>query len=191
NELVVSHPIQIRVDQKSRSTTLCEVGMRLNTFKCSSLLGALALITLGCTGETTTQPLTTTTGQKAIEPIVAGQIVFYDITTSYGIYIANPDGSRVGRISPQGALDIDPSVSHDGKRIAYSNAFPNGNDWNIYVMNADGTNRVRVTNLTGSNDRPAWSPDGKRIAFESTADHSYNQVYVVNADGTGLTALTV
>jgi Periplasmic component of the Tol biopolymer transport system len=173
--------------------------MRLNTFKCLSLGGALALITPGCSdpvgSETATnvpQPIAPKPiAPKPIAPIVQGQIVFFENeATGYGIFVANSDGARLGRISPLGALDIDPAVSRDGNRIAYSGAIPNGNDWNIFVMNADGSNRVRVTSLPGSNDRPAWSPDGKRIAFESTADLKDNQIYVVNADGTGPTQLT-
>jgi len=56
-------------------------------------------------------------------------------------------------------------------------------------MDASGQ---KVTQLT-DNDRddfaPAWSPDGRHIAF--TSDHSGNcEVWVVNADGTGLARLT-
>ena len=36
---------------------------------------------------------------------------------------------------------------------------------------------------------PAWSPDGKRIAFTSNRDGNY-EIYVMNADGTGLRNLT-
>lgn len=40
---------------------------------------------------------------------------------------------------------------------------------------------------------PRWSPDGSKIAFASlrNAQHKYNyNIYVVNADGSGLTQLT-
>ena len=36
---------------------------------------------------------------------------------------------------------------------------------------------------------PAWSPDGQRIAFNSNRDGNY-EIYVMNADGSGLTRLT-
>ena len=36
---------------------------------------------------------------------------------------------------------------------------------------------------------PAWSPDGKRIAFYSERDGNA-EIYVMNADGTGVTRLT-
>ena len=37
---------------------------------------------------------------------------------------------------------------------------------------------------------PAWSPDGSRVAFSSHHDRDDWEIYVMNADGTGLTRLT-
>jgi tol-pal system beta propeller repeat protein TolB len=154
-----------------------------SSYLCLAALSALA--GLGCS-EAVTEPFVAVTRPA----IASGQIVYYELVNYYGIVVANPDGSPVRVLSPSGSLDIDPAVSRDGKRIAFANALPNGNDWNIFVMNADGTNRVQVTNLHWQNQRPAWSPDGKRIAFDSDLDRTYRQIYVVNADGTGLTQLT-
>ena len=36
---------------------------------------------------------------------------------------------------------------------------------------------------------PTWSPDGSKIAFHSTRDGN-NEIYVMNADGSGQTRLT-
>lgn len=153
---------------------------------------AIMMLSASCIDSTEPTPANEPTpadGTKpTIAPIVQGQIVFFEnYSAGYAIFLANSDGVRLKRISPQGALDIDPAVSRDGKRIAYSGALPSG-DWDLYVMNADGSNRVRLTNSPGADDRPAWSPDGKRIAFVSSVNSA--QIYVVNADGTGLTRLT-
>jgi Tol biopolymer transport system component len=62
-------------------------------------------------------------------------------------------------------------------------------------MNEDGTDPVRLTfNAVSSPSRewgpwPAWSPDGRKIAFMSDRDGN-REIYVMNADGTGLTRLT-
>ena len=36
---------------------------------------------------------------------------------------------------------------------------------------------------------PAWSPDGRQIAFYSERDGNW-EIYLMNADGSGLTRLT-
>ncbi|MCH8346287.1 MAG: PD40 domain-containing protein, partial [Chloroflexi bacterium] len=41
----------------------------------------------------------------------------------------------------------------------------------------------------GHDREPAWSPDGSKIAFSSDRDRN-NEIYVINADGTGLKNLT-
>jgi TolB protein len=61
----------------------------------------------------------------------------------------------------------------------------------IYVMNADGTDQHAVLHdpkvfLGGY----AWSPDGRKLAFGSARDQAAGELYVANADGSGLHRLT-
>jgi dipeptidyl aminopeptidase/acylaminoacyl peptidase len=55
-------------------------------------------------------------------------------------------------------------------------------------MDADGTDQVALTQPAFDVD-PDWSPDGLKIAFER-GDGNQHEVYVMNADGSGLTNLT-
>jgi len=60
-------------------------------------------------------------------------------------------------------------------------------------MNVDGTSSSfqRLTNNPFWDGNPAWSPDGTRIAFDSNIPGKLDQdIYVIHADGTGLTRLT-
>ena len=58
----------------------------------------------------------------------------------------------------------------------------------LFRVNLDGRVLARLTD-NPADEAPAISPDGTRVAFMSTRDGSWD-IYVVNADGTGLTRLT-
>ena len=48
---------------------------------------------------------------------------------------------------------------------------------------------ARLTDNDARDSFPAWSPDGRRIAFDSDRDGN-SEIYVMNADGSGVTRLT-
>jgi Tol biopolymer transport system component len=54
------------------------------------------------------------------------------------------------------------------------------------VVNADGTGLRTLPRLPGDELEPVWSPDGTRIAFIGDPGGVSFDLYVVNADGTGL-----
>jgi dipeptidyl aminopeptidase/acylaminoacyl peptidase len=71
--------------------------------------------------------------------------------------------------------------------------------WHIWTVNRDGANLTQVTWGKRSDIQPCWSPDGTKIAFASNrsagnlsvlmGDNNYN-IWIMNADGTGMTQLT-
>jgi len=106
------------------------------------------------------------------------------------IYVMDADGSNVVRRT-RGGYNETPSWSPDGTRIAFA-ALRDGS-LNVYAMAADddGTGATAIVDWPGYDAQPAWSPDGGKLAFVSdwrAYDFLYD-LYVVNADGTGATAL--
>ena len=62
----------------------------------------------------------------------------------------------------------------------------------IYVMSADGSGERRVTPTTDACNaiNPRWSPNGHRIAFHCSIEPVFSEIYLIDADGTGMTQLT-
>jgi Tol biopolymer transport system component len=82
-----------------------------------------------------------------------------------------------------------PSVSADGSTIAYVAAPPALGYNQIVLMRADGSDPHVVSTPHVIAWSVALSPDGSRIAFEGDGGEGSN-IYVVNADGSGLRQLT-
>ena len=112
------------------------------------------------------------------------------------IYLMNPAGKRVRRLTKDPEYDSAPAWSPDGQKITFMSFRdlhrPGGIILaELYVMNADGTNPI---NLTQSPERAdfssSWSPDGKQIAFTSDEGFkwdggggSHRNIWVMDADG--------
>lgn len=88
----------------------------------------------------------------------------------------------------------DPQLSPDGKTLAY---VVRSTDWEndrgvtaVWLAPLDGSApAVRAAWSDGGAASPRWSPDGRSIWFTSARSGS-NQMWRVNADGTGLTQVT-
>jgi hypothetical protein len=77
-------------------------------------------------------------------------------------------------------------VSVDGTKVAYGYVIPaDPPRWLIAVAAPDGSGAHDI----GEGQDPAWSPDGSRLAFERGSAGS-RQIYVMDADGGGVTQLT-
>ncbi len=110
-----------------------------------------------------------------------------------GLVIDSADGSLVRELGPAGGME------HGWERGVWG---PDGTiAWvrlglvgEIITDRPDGTG-VSLSVPPGQpygrplDGSPAWSPDGKKVAFVSERDGN-DEVYIVNADGTGATRLT-
>ena len=104
------------------------------------------------------------------------------------IYVTDSDGHNQVRLTHHPAIDIQPSWSPNGRKIAFvSNR--NGGNFQIYLMDSNGRNLMRLTDGVW-NQNPAWSPNGRQIAFESSKGESNLDIYVIDTDGRHRTRLT-
>src|SRR5882672_4246069 len=96
--------------------------------------------------------------------------------TNPEIYVMDPNGSNVVRLTHDSAADGQPAWSPDGTKIAFQSN--RETDYAVWVMNADGSSPTRLTDPSTSAGAPSWSPDGTRIAYEQGGD-----LWVMNVDG--------
>jgi dipeptidyl aminopeptidase/acylaminoacyl peptidase len=102
------------------------------------------------------------------------------------IYAANVKTGDVRALTDRKGPDANPTVSPDGKMIAYTGFDQTDDTYRInklYLMNADGSNKWL---LTGDFDRaigdPHWAPDGGGIYF-TTEDRGTDNLWFVPTRG--------
>ena len=120
-----------------------------------------------------------TWGEASLEPI-EGVIAFdSDRDGDADIYVMGVDGARPIQLTNMPGDDTAPAWSPDGTTIAFSTAVYG------YAMRLDGSELLRLPRA----GQMSWSPDGERIVL---VQHGFGdaEVFVMNADGSGLTQLT-
>ena len=99
----------------------------------------------------------------------------------------SPSAGQVRKLSSSSDIVVSPSVSPDGKLIAFVS--DRGGNPQVYIMDSNGYNTKRLTFEGSYNTSPSWSPAGDRLAF--VGRHAgKNQVFTVNTDGSDLRRLT-
>ena len=125
----------------------------------------------------------------AVSPGIPDRLVYerwVDGSYMSELFSAYPDGTGEVRLTTSLGSDDTPSVSPDGRQIAFQSERDGAFD--IYVMNIDGT-QVRRLTTSGHTAVPRWSADGSHI-FYVDGTTGTDQVAVMRADGTDVRRLT-
>jgi Tol biopolymer transport system component len=138
---------------------------------------------------------------------VGGRIAFSEVAGYFlKLYVMKTNGSQIRRLAPKSLSQgrtfqaAAPDWSPGGRRIAFTGWRGSILNAEIVVMEANGGSRVWLTNDDVPDRDPVWSPDGTGIAFvrggtglalDAPVDaHGSSEIFVMNADGTGVTRLT-
>jgi TolB protein len=107
------------------------------------------------------------------------------------VYVVNADGTDLRRVTSDSAADFDPTLSPDGRRIAYRHQPGDDLSTDIYTIASDGSGARNLTKSNGVPDwGPAWSPDGNAIAWNSDPDlGGVLRGYLMHADGSNVRPL--
>jgi Tol biopolymer transport system component len=134
--------------------------------------------------------LTAAGSARAAFPGKNGDIVFRSNRTGNAdIYTMHPDGTNRVDLTRNPAEDVDPRWSPDASRIVF--ASNRSGRYQLYTMAADGSDLRQITSLAGDAHRPTWTTDGRIVFQDDAADPGNSRdLYVVGADGSGLTDLT-
>ncbi len=103
------------------------------------------------------------------------------------IYVADFDGGGAQAITSDGAIVAAP-VWVPGRMTLYYTSYKLGNP-DIFRHDLNSGQRTGVARYPGSNISPAPSPDGSKVAMVLSKSGSVD-LYVANADGSGLKQLT-
>jgi hypothetical protein len=150
------------------------------------------IYTVGADGGALTRVTTDSAQDESPRWTPDGRIVFTrgPFSCPCEAWIVDADGTNEAKLptGPGNALHPEPAPS--GTKLAFAND-RNGH-FELYTMQFDGTALRRIT--TGSpglsDFRPRWSPRGNDIAFVRETSATDNDLFLVHANGTGLTRLT-
>lgn len=124
---------------------------------------------------------------------------------NFDLYVMQTTGKHVRAVSAGWMVSaMMPRWSPWGHTLAYmawpGSAWDSMHDAEIWVAEVSGSGYARrLTHNRVVDSNPAWSPDGSKIVFlrgptahniVSPAQRSADEIYVMNADGTGVTRLT-
>ena len=110
-------------------------------------------------------PTITPDGRLAIVPVTT-----VDVKENKGLsdlWIVPVNGGDARQLTSDRANDTQPTVSPDGKWVAFVSKRGDDTENQVYVIAIDGGEARRVTNVPTGASVPKWFPDSRQLAFVS------------------------
>ena len=106
------------------------------------------------------------------------------------IFAADPDGRNERPLVPHRQMEYSPSISLDGKWVAFTSEVAGQSD--IWRVHSDGSGLEQLTNDPSFDDQGTLSPDGSTLAFVSTREGGTANLWLLNleAANTGISTAT-
>ncbi|MGZ5432503.1 MAG: S41 family peptidase, partial [Thermoanaerobaculia bacterium] len=108
------------------------------------------------------------------------------------LWVANPDGSAVRRLTSHPGVEGNPRFSPDGKWIAFSGEYDGNTD--VYIVASEGGVPQRLTWHPGEDLPQGFTPDGAAVVFTSPREvytMRYRQLFTVPVGGGAVTRLPI
>ena len=99
------------------------------------------------------------------------------------LFVINVDATHRIRITNNPADDRHPDWSPDGSQIAFQSH--RDGSWDIFLVTLNTHVETQLTSGPAEYKEPSWSLDGRKLALAVEGE-----IYIINADGTGLTNIT-
>ena len=125
----------------------------------------------------------------------------------YDIFSVKLDGQQIQRLTTTPGYDAEATISPDGRTIIFTSI--RSGDLDLYAMDLDGSHVRRLTHDIGYDGGAVFSPDSRRVVYrashprnpeelaeyqsllaQSLVEPSRLELFVMNADGTGVRQIT-
>ncbi len=96
------------------------------------------------------------------------------------IWVVDFDGANPKSITQNQSINLSPSWTPDGQRIAFTSYLKRNPD--LYLVDLNGKNLQRFSASPGLNLSPSWSPDGKQMVL-MMGKEGKSDIYLLDANG--------